>query len=131
MKVTLADGIASKAILVVGLAFDDGRKPSLVIESGDLMLNTKPLLETLKAMGATGKADEVIKMPAEGFQLLAFTGLGKAARKYPHETLRRAAGAATRSLAGNNTVAYSLPTPDIESVNAIAEGAVLGSYLFD
>lgn len=131
MKVTLADGIASKAILVVGLAFDDGRKPSLVIESGDLALNTKPLLETLKAMGATGKADEVIKMPAEGFQLLVFTGLGKAARKYPHETLRRAAGAATRSLAGNNTVAYSLPTPDIQSVNAIAEGAVLGSYLFD
>lgn len=131
MKVTLADGIASKGILVIGLAFDDGKKPSLVIESGDLVLDAKPLLEALKTMGATGKADEVIKLPAAGFQLLVFAGLGKVARKYAHETLRRAAGSATRSLAGNDAVAYSLPAPDLQSLSAIAEGAVLGSYLFD
>lgn len=131
MKVTLADGVASKGILVVGLAYENGKKPSLVIESGDLVLDTKPLLDSLKTMGATGKADEVIKMPTAGFQLLVFTGLGKVARKYPHETLRRAAGAATRSLAGNEAVAYALPAPDLQSVSAIAEGAVLGSYIFD
>lgn len=111
MKVTLADGVASRGILVVGLAHEDGKKPSLVIESGDLVLDSKPLLDSLKTMGASGKADEVIKMPTAGFQLLVFTGLGKVERKYPHETLRRAAGAATRSLAGNEAVAYSLPSP--------------------
>ncbi len=131
MKVTLADGIANKGILVIGLAFDDGKKPSLIVESGDLVLDTKPLLEALKTMGATGKADEVLKLPAAGFQLLVFTGLGKVARTYPHEILRRAAGAATRSLVGNSAVSYSLPTPDLQSVSAIAEGAVLGSYAFD
>ncbi len=131
MKVTLADGIAGKGILVVGLAFDDGKKPSLVIESGELVLDTKPLLEALKTMGASGKADEVVKLPAAGFQLLVFSGLGKVARKYPHEALRRAAGAATRSLAGNDAVAYSLPSPDLQSVNAVAEGAVLGAYAFE
>ncbi len=131
MKVTLADGVASKGILVVGLAFDDGKKPSLVIESGDLALDSKPLLEALITMGATGKVDEVVKFPAAGFQLLVFSGLGKVARKYPHETLRRAAGAATRSLAGNEAVSYSLPTSDLASVSAIAEGAVLGSYVFE
>lgn len=131
MKVTLADGLASKGILVVGLAFEEGKKPSLVIESGDLALDTKPLLEMLKTMGATGKPDEVIKIPTAGFQLLVFTGLGKASRKYAHEVLRRSAGAATRSLAGNDTIAFSLPTVDLLSVGAIAEGAVLGSYLFE
>lgn len=131
MKVTLADGLASKGILVVGLAFEEGKKASLVIESGDLALDTKPLLEMLKTMGATGKPDEVIKVPTAGFQLLVFTGLGKASRKYAHEVLRRCAGAATRSLAGNEAVAYSLPTSDLHSVAAIAEGAVLGSYLFE
>lgn len=131
VKVTLADGVASKGILVVGLAYEDGKKPSLVIESGDLILDSKPLLDSLKTMGASGKADEVIKIPTAGFQLLVFTGLGKVERKYPHEALRRAAGAATRSLVGNEAVAYSLPSPDLQSVNAIAEGAVLGSYIFD
>lgn len=131
MKVTLADGVAGKGILVIGLAFEEGKKPSLIIESGDLVLDTKPLLEVLKTLGATGKSDEVIKIPAAGFQLLVFTGLGKATRKYPHEVLRRAAGAATRSLAGNDVAAYSLPTPDLQSVSAIAEGAVLGSYNFE
>lgn len=131
MKVTLADGVANRGILVVGLAYEEGKKPSLVIESGDLVLDTKPLLDSLRTMGATGKSDEVVKIPVAGFQLLVFTGLGKVTRKYPHEALRRAAGAATRSLAGNEAVAYSLPTPDLQSVSAIAEGAVLGSYNFD
>jgi len=131
MKVTFADGVASKGILVVGLAYEDGKKPSLVIESGDLVLDTKPLLETLHTMGATGKADEVIKIPAAGFQLLVFAGLGKVSRKYPHEFLRRAAGSATRSLAGNEAIAFTLPSLDLQSVNAIAEGAVLGAYVFE
>ena len=131
MKVTLADDVASKGILVVGLAIGEGKKPSLIIESGDLALDTKPLLELLQTLGASGTADEVVKIPTAGFRLLVFTGLGKASRKYSHEVLRRAAGAATRSLAGNDAVAYSLPTPDIQSVSAIAEGAVLGSYHFE
>lgn len=131
VKVTLADSVASKGILVVGLAFEEGKKRSLIIESGNLVLDTKPLLEMLKTMGASGKADEIIKAPVAGFDLLVFTGLGKVARKYPHEALRRAAGAATRALAGNESVAYSLPTVDITSVRAIAEGAVLGSYNFE
>ena len=120
MKVSLIDGVAGKGILVVGLAYEDGKKSSLVIESGDLVLDSKPLLETLKTMGASGKADEVIKIPALGFQLLVFTGLGKVSRKYPHELLRRAAGAASRSLAGNEAIAFSLPDHDLASLNEIS-----------
>lgn len=131
MKVSLVDGVGAKGILVVGLAYEDGKKSSLVIESGDLVLDSKPLLAILKSIGASGKTDEVIKIPAPGFQLLVFTGLGKVSRKYPHELLRRAAGAATRALAGNEAVAFSLPDHDLLSLNAVAEGAVLGAYAFE
>ena len=131
LKVTLVEDVANRGILVIGLAYGEGKKPPLVIESGDLVLETKPILDSLKAMGATGKADEVIKIPSSGFQLLVFTGLGKVSRKYPHEALRRASGAATRALAGNDAIAFSLPTPDLQSVSAVTEGAILGSYLFE
>ena len=66
-------------ILVVGLAQGPaqrkGGKPSLIIESGDLALDTKSLEEILVDLGATGKADEVIKIPGNSVRLLVFTGL--------------------------------------------------------
>lgn len=130
-KVHLTDSAVIEEILVVGLAQKDDKTSTLVIESGNLALETKTLLASLADMGATGKNDEVIKLPGSTTRLLVFTGLGRHERNYPHEVLRRAAGAATQALAGNSKVAYSLPTPDMESVAAIAEGAVLGAYSFD
>lgn len=130
-KVHLTDTAVTEEILVVGLAQKDAKTPTLVIESGDLTLDTKTLLASLADVGATGKADEVIKLPGTTVRLLVFTGLGKHERTYPHEVLRRAAGAATQALAGNKSVAYSLPTPDLQSVAAVAEGCALGAYAFD
>jgi leucyl aminopeptidase len=80
-------------------------------------------------MGATGKADEVVKLPGSHVRLLVFTGLGKSST-YPHEVLRRAAGSAARSLAGNSAATFSLPAPSLREVSAIAEGAALGAYAF-
>ena len=75
-------------ILVVGLAQGTparkGAKAALVIESGDLALDTKSLEEILFDLGATGKADEVIKIPGNSVRLLIFTGLGKASTSYSH-----------------------------------------------
>ena len=130
-KVHLTDNAITEEILVVGLAHKSGKNPTLVIESGDLALDTKVLLGALADVGATGKNDEVIKLPGSTTRLLVFTGLGKYERTYPHEVLRRAAGAATQALAGNKSVAYSLPTPDLQSVAAVAEGGALGAYSFD
>jgi leucyl aminopeptidase len=128
--IKLSDTAVIDAVLVVGLSKKDGKSASLVIESGDLDLDTKSLLSALKDMGATGNSDEVIKLPGTSVRLLVFTGLGKHKSTYSHETLRRSAGAASRSLAGNVSVTFSLPTPDLESVSAIAEGAALGAYSF-
>ena len=122
-------------ILVVGLAQGTparkGAKASLVIESGDLALDTKSLEEILVDLGATGKADEVIKIPGNSVRLLLFTGLGKASTSYGHETLRRAAGAAARVLTNQKSATFALPVRNVEDVAATAQGAGLGAYLFN
>lgn len=129
-KIRLSDGIVKDDVLVVGLASKSG-KGALQIESGDLALDTKSLTQALTDIGATGKADEVIKIPGTTTRLIVFTGLGKATSSYSNETLRRAAGAAARSLAGNTAATFSLPAKNVPALRAVAEGAGLGSYLFD
>jgi leucyl aminopeptidase len=122
-------------ILVVGLAQGaparKGAKASLVIESGDLALDTKSLEEILVDLGATGKADEVTKIPGNSVRLLVFTGLGKASANYGHETLRRAAGAAARVLTNQKSATFALPVRNLDDVAATAQGAGLGAYLFN
>jgi leucyl aminopeptidase len=122
-------------ILVVGLAQGTparkGAKAALVIESGDLALDTKSLEEILFDLGATGKADEVIKIPGNSVRLLIFTGLGKASTSYSHETLRRAAGAAARVLTNQKSATFALPVRNLDDVAATAQGAGLGAYLFN
>lgn len=130
-KVRLIDGAVTTGVLVVGLAYGEGKNPTLHIESGDIALDTKPLLAALTDLGATGKEDEIIRLPGSSIRLLVFTGLGKEQRRYPHEVLRRASGAATRALAGNSEVSYALPVPDLQSVHAIAEGAAIAAYSFE
>jgi leucyl aminopeptidase len=122
-------------ILVVGLAQGiparKGAKASLVIESGDLALDIKSLEEILADLGATGKADEVIKIPGNTVRLLVFTGLGAASKDYGHETLRRAAGAAARVLTNQKSATFALPVRGIDDIAAVAQGASLGAYLFN
>jgi leucyl aminopeptidase len=128
--IRLSDGIVKDDILVVGLAAKSS-KGALQIESGDLPIDAKKLMQTLSDLGATGKADEIIKLPHTSTRLIVFTGLGKAAKSYDNEVLRRAAGAASRALAGHPSATFSLPATSVQAIRAIAEGATLGSYLFD
>ena len=128
--IKISDGIIKDDVLVVGVAIKSG-KGALQIESGDLAIDSKALIATLNDMGATGKSDEVIRIPGTTTRLMVFTGLGKAQSTYSDETLRRAAGAAARSLAGNSSATFALPANSPSAVKAVAEGAGLGSYLFD
>ena len=98
---------SSSEVLVLGLSAKAGKLtihpniegiPSIAKEN-------KKLLAILGDLGATGKADEVIKVSYSGPRLILFTGFGTTAAKYSHETLRRAAGAATRCLL------YTSPSP--------------------
>ena len=125
----ISDGVVKDEILVVGLASTNA-KGGISIEAGDMALDTKTILSQLADIGATGKADEVVKLPGSHVRLLVFTGLGKKSSTYAHETLRRAAGSASRALSGNSSATFSLPAHSLAEVSAVAEGAALGAYSF-
>ena len=130
-SIRATDASIAKEVLVVGLAHDAQKK--LRIESGSIKVAEKQLLSALQEMGATGKADEVIKLPGTTSTLVVLTGLGqvRAGSQYPHEVLRRAAGAAARSLHDKKSATFSLPHNGAEGFAAIAEGALLGAYTFN
>jgi len=100
----------------------------------------KALLPALTGLGATGRAEEVTRLASLGATtapVVLAVGLGAVAGKgagYDPEGLRRAAGAAVRSLAGSARVALTLATSGGDlaaTVRATGEGALLGAYAFD
>lgn len=126
LKIKLTER-ADSEILVVGLGLV-GKK--LQIESTGAQIDTATLLTTLNSMGASGEVDEVIKLPSKSNKLIVFTGLGKIESNFSPELLRRAAGAASRHLLGNDSASFALPHKSVAEIAAIAEGAALGSYSF-
>ncbi|MFY1703442.1 leucyl aminopeptidase [Micromonospora sp. WMMA1923] len=135
--------------IVIGLHSQTGEQDATDGPAGTLLLASGAesiaaafdgrLTETLALLGATGAPGEVIKLATLGTvtaPLVAAVGLGAeptGAAPAP-ETLRRAAGAAVRSLAGAARVALTLPLPDDAdapaALRAVAEGALLGGYRF-
>ena len=102
------------------------------------------LAGTLAALGATGDPGEVTKIATGGrltAPLLAAVGIGAAGDSsdaaLDPEVLRRAAGAAVRTLAGagpgearERRIALALPARDGAEAEAAAIGGLLGGYTF-
>jgi len=99
------------------------------------------LPRTIESLGGTGAAGEITKVASLGATSAAVVvavGLGgeektRSRRKgqpssYDAEILRRAAGTATRELAGTRRVGLALPAEDAVSAEAVAQGALLGAY---
>ena len=97
----------------------------------------------LTALGATGRAEEITKVPALGrltAPLLIAVGLGDQ-QPPAGETLRRAAGAAVRAVTGEprdavragniRRIALAMPAADAAEAGDVALGALLGGYVFD
>jgi leucyl aminopeptidase len=92
------------------------------------------LLATMKAMKATGDIGELVKTASSGLvpaSVIIGVGLGDADEVVELETLRRAAGAALAAAAGHPHVAVALPAVDLDELAAVAEGALLGAYVYD
>jgi leucyl aminopeptidase len=89
------------------------------------------LAEVLRTVGATGRQDEVVKIPTMGrlpAGLVVAAGLGTSTDDGPTaEQVRRASGAAARGLAGTRRAVTTLSTLDLQ---AAVEGTVLGAYRF-
>lgn len=110
-------------------------------KTGITLLNPEALPNELRsaltsaapALDITGAIDQVRRVPSSkalAAPVVVLVGLGDQSAGLGAETLRRAAGAAARELAGVDSIGFALPADDIGSVAAIAEGALLGSYEF-
>ncbi|WP_243722631.1 leucyl aminopeptidase [Actinomadura sp. 7K507] len=127
-------GIDVDAIVIGVAPAEAGPAPAAGSEDLDRALDGR-LAEALGALGATGKAGEITKLPALGAvtaKVVVAVGLGDSPAA---EDVRRAAGAAIRSLAGTARVAVALPAASgdgsAEGIEAVALGALLGAYSFD
>jgi leucyl aminopeptidase len=122
--------------LVVGVAADGDAVRVLGEEAIERAVGGS-LAGTLKTLGATGKAEEITRVPAAGpakAGVVLAVGLGQQDHEDSgtrRESLRRAAGAAARALRGNQSAAFVLPMSEPADAAAVAEGVLLGSYAFD
>ena len=116
--------------VVVAVTQKDGAPALLAADWLPRELRTS-LQRDAAVLGVTGAADEVRRVPGAGISAAALVLVGVGAREVTAETLRRAAGAATRELTGTRAVALALPAADLASVAAVAEGALLGAYAYN
>lgn len=123
--------------VVVGVA--KGAKGLVVAPGGEAVDKAfgGKLAATLDALDASAGEGEITKLPAPSGGLKApvvlAVGLGDVPEKdayFDQESLRRAAGAAARALAGTKKAAFALPLEGAEAVAAVSEGALLGAYAF-
>jgi len=142
LSTSAPSAIDADAVVIGVIKGEDG--PVLAPGAADLdqALNGS-LAATLATLGATGQAEEVTRLPGGGAvtaPLIAAVGLGPDAAPDP-ETLRRAAGAAVRTLTGAGRaaanghrtdlrIALALPAADPAAAEAVAVGALLGGYAF-
>ncbi len=107
-------------VLVLGVrSTPDG--PELLVEDAALQAS-------LRAIGATGSPDQLLRLPGSGAaESVALIGVGGTTDA---DALRYAAGSALRQLRGIERVVLALPADDAGSLAAVAEGAGLGAYRF-
>ncbi len=89
------------------------------------------LSSALAALGATGRADDVVKIATLGlapFPVVVATGLGAANGALDPEQVRRGVGAALRSL--SDKARAHIAIGDATTAGAAAEGALLGAYAY-
>jgi leucyl aminopeptidase len=125
---------AAEAVLIVPVVGggDDG---ALVAATGP-GLPAEAVAEInagLRALDAKGAVEQVTRLavPSLSVASVLTVGLGKPRDEWPAEVIRRAAGAAARSLNGTETVISALAgLPGDGVIAASVEGLILGSYRF-
>jgi leucyl aminopeptidase len=121
-------------VLVVGLGDAGTREVPDAIARAFTRRFGVSVSEMATSLGAKSSADMKRTLPAAGDgPRIVVVGLGS--DQPSPEELRRTAGAGVRHAAsladnGNLTVAVSLGTTDPDQLAAVAEGALLGSYLY-
>jgi leucyl aminopeptidase len=158
-----ASSVKADALIIGVTAGADGPRPAPGAREADDALGGT-LTDLLTALGATGRPEEVTKIPTAGQRsrlavpLIVAAGLGAGEEAdggrltFSPETLRRAAGAATRAVmaqhasvrqgrqrpgtagtqgdGGTLRIVLALPARDPAEAEAAALGALLGGYAY-
>ncbi|MEP6599123.1 MAG: leucyl aminopeptidase [Actinomycetota bacterium] len=130
-KISLVDAAAAfgdEAVVIGVHSSDNGPVLAAGAEPVDAVLGGR-LTAALTTAGATGKLDEVTKIPTLGlapFPLVVASGVGPANGVLDDEVVRGAVGAAMRALGGTARVRTAIG----DAASAAAEGALFGSYAF-
>ena len=88
------------------------------------------LASSLAAIGVTGGADELVRLPTSigNARSIALVGLGSSAPGA--DNLRYAAGTAARRITGVSSLVIALPTTSSAELLAVLEGAAIGGYAY-
>lgn len=127
---TLPKRKVASSVLIVPIVSGDDDGPATVVANPYLDAEAVDEIEVaLEALGAKGGAEQLtrIVVPSLPVDSVLAVGLGRERDQWPAETIRRAAGAAARSLSGVETVITTLSDIDLE---ASVEGLILGAYRF-
>ncbi|MET4780128.1 leucyl aminopeptidase [Glaciihabitans sp. UYNi722] len=115
----------SADVLVLGVGSSDGGP---ILHTDDPAFDG--LRSSLASIAVTGGKDEVVRLPAENIAAgsIALVGLGSGSATV--DSLRYAAGTATRRVTGIDTLALALPISTPAELLAVLEGAAIGSYAY-
>jgi leucyl aminopeptidase len=117
--------------LLVGISPAKGKSVD-VYAHGLTAAQSRKLAEALASAGASGKAGEVTRIPAQAgikAKTIVGVGLGEFRTMKGFESFRRSIGNAVRSMAGSKKIAI-IATPDIPHLRPLALGAQLAAYSF-
>jgi leucyl aminopeptidase len=135
-------GAGSAVLIVPVVSTGDEDQPgaaSVLRAAAEPFLSADAVAEIesgLRALEATGGSEQVHRLvvPSLPVASVLMIGLGKPRSEWPAEMIRRAAGAAARSLGGTEAVITTLTELPGESgkdvCSAGVEGLILGSYRF-
>ena len=129
-------GVDSSVLLVPVVSTGDEDKPGAVVSAAGPFLTAEAVAEIeagLRALEATGASEQVHRLvvPSLPVASVLTVGLGKPQSEWPADTIRRAAGAAARSLGGAEVVITTLAAlPGEDVCSAAVEGLILGAYRF-
>lgn len=127
LALSVQPAIRSEAELLVIGVLKTEHGPRLATDATELRV----VAGSLPAIGATGAADELIRVPSpgDGVPPLVLAGLGGPVAT--PEAVRATAGSAARQLTGVGTLAIAVPDPaDGEQTAAALEGAAVGAYVY-
>ncbi|KAA1252200.1 leucyl aminopeptidase [Mycobacterium simiae] len=128
---------AGSSVLIVPVVStgDDGA-PGALVAAAEPFLTTDAVAEIeagLRALDATGSSDQLHRLVVSSLPVASVltVGLGKPRSRWPGDTIRRAAGAAARSLGTAQAVITTLAElPGDDVCSAVVEGLILGGYRF-